>query len=70
LRQRGHFWRLEHPEMGALDYNGPAYRFEQTPSRLTKAAPCLGEDTDHVLENILALEPRRIAELRECGVLQ
>jgi benzylsuccinate CoA-transferase BbsF subunit len=70
LRQRGHFWRLEHPEMGALDYNGPAYRFEQTPSRLTKAAPCLGEDTEYVLENILALEPLRIAELRQCGVLQ
>jgi benzylsuccinate CoA-transferase BbsF subunit len=69
LRQRGHFVPLEHPEMGVLDYNGPAYRFEATPSRLTKAAPCLGEDTDHVLRDVLALEKNQIDQWREAGVL-
>jgi len=70
LRQRGHFWPLEHPEMGTLDYNGSAYRFERTPSRLTKAAPCLGEDTDMVLRDILSFDEDKLAELKECGVLQ
>jgi benzylsuccinate CoA-transferase BbsF subunit len=69
LRQRGHFWRLPHPEMGALDYNGPAYRFERTASCLTKAAPCLGEDTDGVLKDVLAFEDAKIAELKLAGVL-
>jgi benzylsuccinate CoA-transferase BbsF subunit len=55
--------------MGALDYNGPAYRFEQTPSRLTKAAPCLGEDTTFVLKDVLAFDDAKIAELTEAGVL-
>jgi benzylsuccinate CoA-transferase BbsF subunit len=69
LRQRGHFWQLPHPEMGALDYNGPAYRFDLTPSRLTKAAPCLGEDTDFVLKQVLAFDNEQIAELKGSGVL-
>jgi benzylsuccinate CoA-transferase BbsF subunit len=69
LRKRGHFWELPHPEMGPLDYNGPAYRFETTPSRLTKAAPCLGEDTAFVLKDILAFDDQKIAELTEAGVL-
>jgi benzylsuccinate CoA-transferase BbsF subunit len=69
LRQRGHFWRLPHPEMGVLDYNGPAYRFEHTPSRLTKAAPCLGEDSEFVLKQVLAFDAARIADLQASGVL-
>lgn len=69
LRQRGHFWNLSHPEMGDLDYSGPAYRFEATPSRLTKAAPCLGEDTDDVLSDILGMRQDEIEGLRTAGVL-
>ena len=69
LRQRGHFVPLDHPEMGVLDYNGPAYRFSATPSRLTKAAPCLGEDTDLVLRDMLSVDESRIAEWRSEGVL-
>lgn len=69
LRQRGHFWKLAHPEMGELDYNGPAYQFEATPSRLTKAAPCLGEDTAFVLKRILSFNDGKMAELTESGVL-
>src|SRR3546814_6592698 len=52
LRARRHFWPLTHREMGMLDYNGPAYRFEKTPSCLSKAAPCLGEHTDEVLQDV------------------
>jgi benzylsuccinate CoA-transferase BbsF subunit len=70
LRRRGHFWNLTHPEMGALDYNGPAYQFETTPSRLTKAAPCLGEDTAFVLKEILSFDEGKIADLTESGVLR
>jgi benzylsuccinate CoA-transferase BbsF subunit len=69
LRRRGHFWSLPHPEMGVLDYNGPAYRFEATPSRLTKAAPCLGEDTEFVLKEILSFSDDEIAELTDSSVL-
>lgn len=67
---RQHFWPLAHPEMGELAYNGPAYRFEATPSALTKAAPCLGEDTRRVLCDVLHLDPDEIADLEKSGLLE
>lgn len=70
LRARGHFWSLDHPEMGRLDYNGPAYRFSRTPSKLVSAAPCLGEHTDEVMRSVLGLDAGAIVELHERGVLQ
>jgi benzylsuccinate CoA-transferase BbsF subunit len=70
LRERGHFWPLEHPEMGTVSYNGPAYRLSATPTGLTKAAPCLGADTDDVLGGLLGYSPSEIAELYESGVLR
>lgn len=69
LNQRGHFWKLNHPEMGELAYNGPAYRFEATPAELRSAAPCLGEHTEQVLQEILGLTPEQIATYRQEGVL-
>lgn len=70
LRDRGHYWSLTHPEMGTLDYNGPAYRFSETPTELTRAAPCLGQDTDNVLRNILGLDTQTIDKLKESEVLR
>lgn len=70
LRARGHFWPLHHSEMGTLEYNGPAYRFERTPARLTRAAPMLGQHTDQVLRDQLGFDPTEIDELRALGVLQ
>lgn len=69
LEARGHYWTLDHPEMGTLKYNGPAYRFETTPSKLTKAAPLLGEDTEEVLCDLLSLTAQQVEELKTCGVL-
>jgi benzylsuccinate CoA-transferase BbsF subunit len=69
LAERGHFWPLPHPEMGTVGYNGPAYRFADTPTVLTRAAPCLGQDTDAVLTDILGYEQPEIAALREQGIL-
>jgi benzylsuccinate CoA-transferase BbsF subunit len=70
LNDRGHFWPLEHPEMGTLKYNGPAYRFSETPSKLVRAAPCLGQDSDMVLTDILGMNTAAIADLRSSGALE
>jgi benzylsuccinate CoA-transferase BbsF subunit len=70
LEDRRHFSPLQHPEMGTLKYNGPAYRFSQTPSKLTRAAPCLGQDSSMVLTELLALNTATIEDLRRSGVLE
>lgn len=70
LKARGHFWPLHHEEMGTLEYNGPAYRFEKTPSELRFAAPRLGEHTDHVMTEILGFGDEEIEGFRAAGLLQ
>lgn len=69
LEARGHFWPLAHAEMGTLKYNGPAYRFEKTPSELRSAAPRLGEHTDAVLTELLGFTPADLARFRADGRL-
>jgi benzylsuccinate CoA-transferase BbsF subunit len=66
---RGHFWPLHHEEMGTLKYNGPAYRFEKTPSNLRFASPRLGEHTERVMTEILGFDAAAIAGFREKGLL-
>lgn len=66
---RDHFWPLHHEEMGTLKYNGPAYRFERTPSELRFASPRLGEHTDQVMRDVLGFDNAQIASFRERGLL-
>jgi benzylsuccinate CoA-transferase BbsF subunit len=56
--------------MGTLKYNGPAYRFEKTPSELRFASPRLGEHTDQVMTEILGFDDAAVARFREEGILQ
>jgi benzylsuccinate CoA-transferase BbsF subunit len=70
LEDRQHFWPLRHPEMGTFKYNGPAYRFSRTPTKLARAAPCLGEDSSTVLTEILGFDEAKIADLRGSGALE
>jgi benzylsuccinate CoA-transferase BbsF subunit len=69
LRERNHFRPLPHPEMGTVGYNGPAYRFSETPTMLTRAAPCLGQDTDEVLRELLGYTEAEVGDLRGSGIL-
>lgn len=69
LQQREFFVTLDHSEMGPTPYDGLATRFSATPGRLRKAAPCLGEDTDYVLRDLLHLPDDVIAAAAAAGAL-
>ena len=69
LEARGHFWPLDHAEMGTLKYNGPAYRFSRTPSELRSAAPLLGQHTEQVLTEVLGFSEGDIEGFRASGLL-
>ncbi|MGI8926363.1 MAG: CaiB/BaiF CoA transferase family protein [Tepidiformaceae bacterium] len=69
LTHRGFFVTLDHAVMGPTPYDGLVTHFSATPGHLRKAAPCLGEDTTHVLRDILGLSEDEIAAAAAEGAL-
>ena len=70
LGHRGHFWMLDHPTMGRRAYDGPSFRLSETPARLHKAAPLLGEDNEYVWKNVAGLGDEEYVELLIDGALE
>jgi crotonobetainyl-CoA:carnitine CoA-transferase CaiB-like acyl-CoA transferase len=69
LAQSGFFVRQPHPEVGTRLHLGMPWRLSDTACTVRRAAPCLGQHTDDVLQRIAGYSPERIAQLRERGVL-
>jgi benzylsuccinate CoA-transferase BbsF subunit len=66
---RGHFVALEHPTLGKFTVEGSRAKLSRTPASVRRAAPTLGQDNQHVLENILGYDETQISELAASGVL-
>ncbi|MBI4083939.1 MAG: CoA transferase [Candidatus Lambdaproteobacteria bacterium] len=65
-----HFWeRWPHPEVGTLPLASVPWRLTRRPSGTRGRAPLLGEHTDAVLSELLALPPAEIGRLRQAGIL-
>jgi crotonobetainyl-CoA:carnitine CoA-transferase CaiB-like acyl-CoA transferase len=63
LAARGYFVALKHSEVGVIPYEGLVTRFSAKREMLHKASPCVGEDTHHVMSEILGLSDDEIADL-------
>ena len=48
IQARGLVWECEHPTAGTIKLSGSPLRLSETPTRLYKAPPLLGEDNDKV----------------------
>jgi benzylsuccinate CoA-transferase BbsF subunit len=59
----------EHHEEGKLYSVAPPWKFSETPARVTKSAPQLGEDNDYVLRELLGLSKNEVDKLTEEKVL-
>jgi crotonobetainyl-CoA:carnitine CoA-transferase CaiB-like acyl-CoA transferase len=68
LAARGYFVTLKHGEVGPMPYDGLVTRFSAKQTMLHKAAPCLGEDTEYVMREILGLSADEIADYGAQGV--
>ncbi|MFI5267049.1 MAG: CaiB/BaiF CoA transferase family protein [Chloroflexota bacterium] len=66
---RGLFTSLAEPEMGPIITESPPVKMSETPPRLFRHAPLIGEHTDQVLREALHLSEPEIRELTEQGVL-
>lgn len=66
---RDWFVETEHPDAGAHDYPGMAWRMSETPGRVDMAAPCFGEHNQAVLGGLLGLSGEEIDRLTEEGII-
>ncbi len=66
---RDYFVELEHPEVGTRRHMGIPWTMSRTPCEVQRPAPCLGQDTDAVLTEIVGLSQDEIATLREKDIL-
>jgi len=69
LAHRGFYRMLEHREMGIVPYAGHQFRIRGYESGPRKPAPCLGEHSFQVLQDLLGLGEEEIAELVASGGL-
>ena len=69
LAHRGFFRRLLHPEMGEVAYEGHQYRISGYDSGPLAPAPCLGEHSYEVLQDVLGMDDDAIAEVMSNGAV-
>ncbi len=70
LRARGQFWETDHPVIGPLPYDGPAYLLSETRAGPRNPAPLLGQHTEQVFREVLGYSEDELAELVVSGALQ
>ena len=69
LQERGFFVEHPHPEVGPRRHAGVPWVFSDTPCQVRQPAPCLGQDTDAVLQDLLGYSADEVAALRADAVL-
>jgi benzylsuccinate CoA-transferase BbsF subunit len=67
---RDFFVKLEHPEMGLFHYEAAGFKLSDTPFRVTRPSPLLGEHTEYVCKKVLGMSGQEYREFKEKGVLQ
>ena len=67
---RGAVVESTHPVAGTIKMTGPPVRMSDTPGSVRSPAPLLGEHTEQVLRERLALSDTEIARLYQVGVIR
>jgi crotonobetainyl-CoA:carnitine CoA-transferase CaiB-like acyl-CoA transferase len=68
LTARNYFVELPHPEVGKRRHLGVPWKMSRTPSEVQRPAPCLGQDNDYVLKDVLRLSDEEITALQAKNV--
>jgi crotonobetainyl-CoA:carnitine CoA-transferase CaiB-like acyl-CoA transferase len=70
LRERGYFVNLEHPELGTgLPHQGAPFGLGESPWRIWRRAPFIGEHNEEVFLGELELSPPELTGLQRQGVV-
>ena len=70
VREREMIVEYDHPQVGRVRMPGNPIKFDGAGKTISHPAPLLGQHTDAVLRDLLALPAARIAALRESGVVK
>ena len=68
LAHREHFRRLEHPVIGAQDYEALGLRLSDSPPHFRSPGPTLGRDNEEVYRSLLKIGDEEFARLKSAGV--
>ena len=70
LAALGYFVDVEHPELGStLKYPGAPYQFPQTPWKIHRRAPLVGEHNSEIFEKELGVTREQLAILKQEGAI-
>lgn len=70
LAHRGHWRRSEHPVIGDVSYETPAWRLSDTPPPQPAHSPLLGQDNEYVYRDLLGYSDEEFTQLLVDGVVQ
>lgn len=69
LTHRGHLRELPHERFGDAFVEGPRYLLSETPGQVTRPAPALGQDNEHVLRGLLGYDQAEYDRVAASGAL-
>jgi CoA:oxalate CoA-transferase len=68
-KARKMFIEIEHPVAGKLKVVGSPIKMSETPPRISRPAPLLGQHTGELLESLLNYRPEQIEELKRQNIV-
>ena len=70
LNAREYWADLEHPELGTtITYPGPFAKLSETPIKITRRAPLIGEHNHEIYEEELGISSAEILKLKQAGII-
>jgi len=69
LLARGFLAEIDHPEAGKIRYPGAPFKMLETPWRVIRSAPLLGQHNEEVYCRRLGYSKEKLVKLRESGVI-
>ena len=70
LAHREHWWASEHPVVGNVTYESPAWRLSDTPPSRPAPSPLLGQHNEYVYRDLLGYSDEEFTELLIDDVIQ
>jgi len=69
MKAREFYQVCEHPELGTVTYDGLQYKFSATPGEIWRA-PLMGEHSEYVYRELLAMSDEEIEQCAAEGVFE